>query len=193
MNKARIPSKARKLTFNDQTWHWLVGGLYGSEVLIWSPERQKYSVPKYRILGWDKAPFDWHDIPDSRQIILPGNVRKYIEEKILGNDSEFERDETAVVGKLYVYRHQDKTCGQAPVVSTNKIEPPGLKASRNFLDHIAFGKPVFLVQHWIDKQNKTWYYKVLVETYMVTLKLEWPRTWRGSFTEADPRKQYEQK
>ena len=180
-----IPKKARRLNFNSEDWYWMNSGA-SYMVIIWAPNGQKYRVPNWKILGRQASQWNYDDVPYSERYALPGDVRKYIEEHILASAPEFTKDENALLGKLYVYRESDH--GQAPVARIHEIEPAGLRTAEKFFDHLSEKKPVFLLQHWINKEEKVGFYKLLVESYIVTIKIGWPRTWLGSFVLADPEK-----
>lgn len=188
MTKARIPKKARKLTFNDQEWFWRLTK-YNWDVVIWSPEGEKHVVLGREILGIPKESWYQYTEYGPSQPILPGDVRKYIQDHILNDTPEFDKDPDAVLGKLYVYKHRDMD--GAPLATIHSIEPTGFQTAKKFQDHLAAGRPVFLIQHWIDKEKELSFYKVLVESYMVVFKMTRPRTWKGSFVEADPEKDYD--
>lgn len=178
-----IPSKARKLTFNDQTWHWMLCG--ADRVIIWSPEDKKFIAPKWKVLGWESPPRCWwDDIGDRERTVLPGNVRKYIHEEILEDAPAFSKDTSAIIGKLYVFKHGSLNHEETPNATIEKMEPTGFVTAQKFLDHLSEGKPIFLLNHWVDKEKKIGYYKVLADNFMVTFKIAWPRTWSGSFVEA---------
>lgn len=188
MTKARVPKKARKLVFNKQEWYWKVTK-HTWDVIIWAPDGEKYVALGRHILGKTKE--DWYQITEfgPTPIIYPGDIRKYIQEHITRCAPEFDKDASAELGKLYVYKH--KNHDSSPNATIHKVEPTGFRTAHKFLDHLSAGKPVFLIQHWVDIENKVGYYKVLVESYMVTFKIEWPRTWSGSFVLADPEKSYD--
>lgn len=178
----RIPKKARKLVFDNQTWFWLFSKPTSDYVVIWSPTKQKFLIPAWKLSGFCSPRYS----DDERWIVRPGDVRKYIQQEVLGTAPKMVKDQNAILGKMYVFRHCAKNYGSAPEAYIEKIEggEPGFRGAENFLTYLTSGKPMMLIQHWIDQPKKIGYYKILTKDAVVTLKIAWPRTWLGAFMAA---------
>lgn len=182
ISKMSIPKKARKLSFNNQIWRWLVAS---GCVVVWSPTEEKHTIPKWKFFGLDKPTY--YDVVDP---IYPGCVRKYIETHIINTEISSIKIQPATLGKLYALREIRKSGHEGPNVIIDKIEPTGWKTANEFKEHVSNFKPVLLIDQKCNKNDATGYYQVLANNVIVTLKITWPRTFSGYFQEVDPEKYY---
>lgn len=169
----RFPKKSRKLTIDGAVWHWKYGE---PRLWIWDPEGKRHEVhlDKFPNARWDS--YDW----EGYGTVNPGDVRKYIEENIMEDSVEFRADMTAVPGKLYVYRH--KTLREGPTLSIMEISGDLHMGAKKKLEKLFLAKhPLLLVDYRVNVVEKKSYCKFIIVDIMCTLRIEYPRTWRGAF------------
>lgn len=169
-----FPKGTRKMVIGGQTWHWFRSGY---RIVIWDPENKKVK---------SSGPYVYYH--DLGGFFLPGDVRQYIEEKILNTTVVTQKDPRAKLGKLY--RSRTKFLGNTPAFSLAHPEPNKFyfKHRDELLRHMGEQIPMLLIDHWIEPKTKESYYSLLAENLVVTLTFEWPRTWSGSFVEVQQEK-----
>lgn len=169
----RIPKKVRKLDINGEVWGWKIHGFFSS---IWHPDGKRVEVRTTEFgVGWDED----YGIQGT---VYPGDVRRYIEDNLTEEEFDFTPDETAVPGKLYIYRYNKPDEGpKLKLISAKGGDYEQWERVNMMLDFLAKKQPVFLVSYKTSMRDKTAYAKFLVADIMVELKIEHPRKWRGSF------------
>jgi hypothetical protein len=170
----------RKIIVNGQIWHWSEGNSWYMN--IYDPDGNRYNVSRRKVNGEE----DYYQCGWS----MPADVRRYIEEEILKIEPDFEVDPKAISGKLYAYR--EKSTYQGASITIEQIEGGAILENDSgnrreqwpyIKKYLNEQKPFMLLKAWIDKETKTAYYKILVQDIIATLKIQYPRTWSGSFIE----------
>jgi len=175
---ATIPKNARYLTFGGEEWRWKTDGW---AINVWSPEAVNYIFT----LAGDSSCCKCCSPTDA---ITPGMVRKYIEENYMSKTPEFVPEEPEV-GKLYVYR--DVNVSQGASIRVQKIRggtyPDTKERYNELMQHFSKRLPVFLVSYKTSIKDKVSYARILSGDLLLDIKIEYPRTFRGSFAQQDER------
>ena len=170
------PKKARKLILGDGTmWLWRWGS---PRMQIWDPggDRHEVHLQEFAAARWSE-----HDYR-SYGMVAPGDVRNYIENNISEKSPDFVADETAVVGKLYVYRHRH--VAQGSLMSIHRISGGPTSHHQAIIElcrRLEAREPLLLVDYHANTVERSSYCKFLLGDIICTVKISQPRTWRGSF------------
>lgn len=180
-----IPKSARKLTVQGEQWRWRTDGWH---VTIWSPEEMRHVISAETAFGqWNKGCDCCGSYGfDPGISIEPGMIRKYIEEKLMKQIPVFIPENPAV-GKLFVYRH--KSPKQGASISVHEMKGGEYQGQKErydvLLKRFAEKHPLFLVRFTTSEKEKVSYAKFLIVDMIVELKIDYPRTFRGSFMRYD--------
>jgi len=171
--RAGIPKKVRKLVIEGELWRWVQPKSYWSGIVpIWTPAGEKYLVQASAITG------EWSD--SSRDVfpVLPGDVRRYIENHLMATPpTPIVKDPKAVVGRMFFFNNNNGT------FLSYKFEPgaSGAQMAAAY-SHICNKNPVLLVEHWVTKKHKRYHYKILCGKTLVTVSCPHPRKWSNWFS-----------
>lgn len=170
-----IPKNARKLTIHGKEWYWKTDGWRTN---IWFPngKKHRFTAEAFGLTAYDC------DHWKSFYPIEPAMIRLYIEENLMEEKVLFQPEEPGV-GNLFVYR---ESTSQGPQLTVLQIKGGGFPSRRDRFHQVmkCFDnkEPLFLVEFKTSVDEKVSYAKLLVRDMIVELKIDYPRTFRGSFT-----------